>query len=155
MYIPTVEQLQGYSIENAECLGKPHIGARYLFSGRIDRYILEYNATCAVCGRPATNVHHQPFRSKGKGIIIGGKLLRPSLIALCGSGTTGCHGKVHNGKLKIRWVWIDESIAERWWDGSLFSRFPPHSERVYEYGYWDFIDKQNDHYHFQDSHIFY
>lgn len=155
MYIPTVEQLQGYSIENAECLGKPHVGASYLYRDRIDKYIMDEDCTCAICGKLATNVHHQPFRSHGKGIIINGKLLRPSLFALCGSGTTGCHGKIHNGTIKIKWKWVDENYAKRFWEGSLFEYAPPHSELLYEFGYWDFIDNQKDHKHLSDYHIYF
>ena len=53
---------------------------------------------CAVCGRPATNLHHVIPKGMGcrsdKGI---------PLIRLCGSGVTGCHGLAHKGKLHFGW----------------------------------------------------
>lgn len=151
MYIPTVEQLRGLSIEAAECFGKPNVNAGYLDSIHIDRYFHNGQALCPFCGKPVTNAHHQPNRSKGL-LRIGDTLLRPSLIGLCGSGTTGCHGKVHQRKLKIQWKWTDDHFAEKWWNGEVFYKIPPHSEELYEHGYWDFIEvkqhKINDSYRY-------
>lgn len=44
---------------------------------------------CRLCERPATNTHHLLYRSHG------GDDVPENLIPLCGSGTTGCHGKIH------------------------------------------------------------
>lgn len=54
---------------------------------------------CVICGRETgsawsgDSIHHRLLRSQGAGYA---GLHRPAnLIALCGSGTTGCHGWVH------------------------------------------------------------
>jgi len=47
---------------------------------------------CAKCARyfpDGLNLHHRQLRSQG------GQNTAANLIALCGSGTTGCHGWVH------------------------------------------------------------
>ena len=64
-------------------------------------------------------------------------LVHVALIALCGSGTTGCHGKRHVGKVEITWEWFDEADAERWWSGELLSHgYAPHDPMLYELGRW-------------------
>ena len=51
------------------------------------------NHTCVVCGAPATNVHHRLLRSRAPKDPL---LHNPcNLISVCGSGTTGCHGRIH------------------------------------------------------------
>lgn len=45
---------------------------------------------CEVCGlRPASNVQHRKARAQG------GKWEPSNLLHVCGSGTTGCHGRIH------------------------------------------------------------
>lgn len=61
-------------------------------------YIPNY---CVVCGKPATNKHHVIEKSDGE-LVEGVKIRRP-LVRLCGSGTTGCHGKVHDRVLHVDW----------------------------------------------------
>ena len=61
----------------------------------------ELHPWCIVCGKPATNKHHEPPKALGG---IGRKGLEPPRISLCGSGTTGCHGKRHAGEIKFRYV---------------------------------------------------
>ena len=64
---------------------------------------------CERCGRPATNVHHR--RPRGMGGTKDPTIHDPSnLVALCGSGTTGCHG------------WIESNRAQARWEGWLISR---------------------------------
>lgn len=59
---------------------------------------------CIVCGSPSPNKHHMPPKGTGrKGKWQG------ALLALCGSGTTGCHGRVHHGDLELRFM------EGRWW----------------------------------------
>jgi len=62
--------------------------ARALVHMRSDRI-------CEVCGnQQATNVHHRKNRSQG------GTWATSNLLHLCGSGTTGCHGRItddHDG----------------------------------------------------------
>lgn len=79
------------------------------------------NGTCCiVCGRFGANWHHEPPKGTGGACAWHG-----SLLALCGSGTTGCHGLRHAGRLKLRfnddagrWEWLGESsrgvTARKW-----------------------------------------
>ena len=69
---------------------------------------------CIVCGRwrgfssPRGGAHHEPPKGLG-----GEKAWHGSLLSLCGSGTTGCHGLRHAKRLKLRWS------GERWeWLGT-------------------------------------
>ena len=78
---------------------------------------------CIVCGKPNANAHHIPPIGTGRRDRWQGAIVR-----LCGSGTTGCHGAFHAGKLELRytpdgWEWRGESspmdgrpglIARRW-----------------------------------------
>lgn len=43
---------------------------------------------CRLCGAPATNLHHIVPRSQG------GDDVEANLVEVCGSGTTGCHGRI-------------------------------------------------------------
>ena len=53
-----------------------------------------------VCQGRATTVHHRRKRSQGGGWGAA------NLLALCGSGTTGCHGWVEaNPKASREWGW--------------------------------------------------
>lgn len=127
-------QLRGLPYERAELFGKPSIGAEYTGGARYERT----QPRCAVCGRPATNVHHLAGRG---GFDLdtprGSWRLRSPLIALCGSGTTGCHDGFHGGAwLTIRWAWDDESSKAAWWDGRLLEALAPHDPRLYAFGCW-------------------
>lgn len=58
---------------------------------------------CAICGRPATNMHHIVRRSSGKWIVDGEEMRKP-LVRLCGGGNAnGCHGLAHDNRLHFRW----------------------------------------------------
>jgi len=75
---------------------------------------------CVICGRHGTNRHH----------VIPGERKNPRnpILELCGSGTTGCHGRVHERKIHFRYVgrWemlgtehamkYDEALAREGWD---------------------------------------
>lgn len=154
MYIPEADKLQGLTIETAECMGKPHVGARYLFNEGVNRYTMDLGTPCSVCGKSATNVHHQPNKGRGRILILNGHMLRPALFALCGSGTTGCHGKIHQQKLKIVWRWTSEEYAREWWEGGLLEEVKPHSEELYNYGFWDFVTLYDGIFHFGDNQMF-
>ena len=61
--------------------------------------IIEPNATlvavltqrwCSVCERPSATGHHVYPRGQG------GDDVQANLVAVCGSGTTGCHGLIEN-----------------------------------------------------------
>lgn len=146
MYIPETHKLHGLSIDAAERYGKPHIGARY--DGlTVNSHALNQHARCACCGKAATNVHHCPPKSKGKHFALEASngtihYLRPSLIALCGSGTTGCHNGFHGGhRFAANWVWDADEFAKAWWDGELLRFAAPHSKELYQYGRWEITDK--------------
>lgn len=151
--------------------GMPHIGCKYTRDDVTATSFVpneEGWTPCAVCGRPATNRHHLPPRSvssctdeKGRrkpGSLLlptkyGKFVLKPALIALCGSGTTGCHGKVHNRDIEIQWEFDNEAYEQLWldgWflahgidgyvktrDGMLTTRpIMPHSKQLYRIGRW-------------------
>lgn len=50
---------------------------------------------CVVCGATDTTMHHVVPRSRG------GK--NGPVLELCGSGTTGCHGKAEDKRLHFRY----------------------------------------------------
>ena len=133
-------KLHGLSIDRAECYGKPHINAFYTGNG-LRAYKRDDVALCPLCGRPATNTHHQPdrfffrFMLKDGGYIA----LRPALMAVCGSGTTGCHGDIEAFRTNVRWRWDSDEYESAWWDGTMLSSgLGAHDERLYHYGCWVF-----------------
>lgn len=143
MYVPDSSILRGLSVSSAQCFGMPHVNAHYSGKGvRTNR--LDDDAECAACGRMATNSHHVPAVGMGgrnASLTLHGHELRPALIALCGSGTTGCHGLMHSGQLRAEWVWDDDRNARAWWSGELLQRFEPHDPGLYLFGEWHFISR--------------
>lgn len=139
-YVPPMSLLRGLSVREASCFGMPNLGAHY--EGRSVRSNrLDDDARCAVCGRPATNAHHVPpvgMGARNAKFELHGHVLRPALIALCGSGTTGCHGEVHSGRILVEWEWCAEEYEVAWWQGLLLEMFGPASPRLYEFGRWTF-----------------
>lgn len=133
--------LRGWPKERAELYGKPHLGARCTHGAAYE----PTQARCAVCGRRACNCHHVARRSWGKTFRLvtpnGVWELRSPLFALCGSGTTGCHGKFHDGGLRAEWVWRTGAAEEAWWSGTLLREYPPHSPDLYMFGYWAITDR--------------
>lgn len=135
--------LRGTPYRQAVCMGMPHVHAHYNGPEARD-CVRDRDAECAVCRRPATNVHHEPPLGMGGGngtftltTPRGTWELRPALIALCGSGTDGCHGKRHDGLLRFEWLWTDRSHEEKWWEGEFLSQgFEPHDPRLLDYGGW-------------------
>lgn len=143
-YVPPREQLRGLSLECASLYGMPNVGTRYERDDT-DSNRLEDGAVCARCGARATNSHHEPPRSKGRSFVLATKMgrfvLKPALIALCGSGTTGCHGLRHSGRLKIRWEWDSDEIAEKWWSGYWLSHgYHANSVRLFDLGKYVFSE---------------
>lgn len=151
--------------------GMPHIGCCYTRDDVTATAFLENEegwTPCAICGRQATNRHHLPPRStsrctdeKGRkrpGSLLlhtdyGRFVLKPALIALCGSGTTGCHGHVHRRDYEIHWEFDTPEYEELWlsgWflahgidgyseteDGLLVANaLVPHSKELYKVGRW-------------------
>ena len=141
-FTPPRRQLRGLSVDVAELYGKPHLGACYRGTGaNAKAYRVLDGARCAICRWPATNAHHVPPLSKGRGFLLstprGEWLLRPSLFALCGSGTTGCHDGFHGGaRFFPRWVWRDDRCARAWWGGDILSELAPHDPGIFAYGHW-------------------
>lgn len=142
-YVPKQSQLRGTSYEVASCFGMPHVRAYYakrdVKSNRLEEF-----AGCAVCHEQATNSHHEPPLGMGGRnrefafwLPSGPLALRPALIALCGSGTTGCHGERHSGALRFRWAWDRDYFAEQWWTGYLLTHgLSPHDPELYTMGRW-------------------
>lgn len=137
-------QLRGLSLNEAERYGKPHVGASYKHPDVIKLTVRDDGAACMVCGAPATNVHHCPPVSKRTFKLEtpnGSFVLRPSLFALCGSGTTGCHGGFHSGRFKAFWLWYTEEGERMWWDGTFLSEgLEPHGSWLYRHGFWEVRD---------------
>lgn len=133
--IVSASQLRGVPKDRAELYGKPHVGARYVGN----RYELTAER-CVICGRQATNCHHIAPRRCGDFALVtprGTWRLRSPLIALCGSGTTGCHDGFHGGaRYRPEWVWDEPEFEEAWWDGTLLCEHDPHDPALYAYGHW-------------------
>lgn len=138
VYIPPASLLRGLSVSTAQKFGMPNAGAHYEGRGvRSNR--LDEGARCAFCRRPATNAHHVPavgMGARNASFPLHGYELRPALIALCGSGTTGCHGECHSGVMRVEWVWDANEYAEAWWTGELLRELGPASPFLYDYGHW-------------------
>ena len=137
--IPDSSVLHGTSYKKAKCCGMPHFMARYT-SGDIKHYKRKHDAICMICGRPATETHHEPpgrlyFDLRTKWGIF---MLRPALITLCHE----CHELRTNNRLSISWEWNDEETEELWWSGYLLAHgYPAHSPRLYDLGGWH-VEKQ-------------
>ena len=143
-YTPPRELLRGMSLQHAELYGKPHIGAEYMGES-VKSHRAWQGAVCAVCGRPATNVHHVSPLSRGKTFRLETQVgvweLKPALFALCGTGTTGCHNGFHGvARFKAEWVWDNDRDAHEWWRGELLLRMRPHDPMLYLYGWWEITD---------------
>lgn len=138
-YVPPASLLRGLSVSTAQKFGMPNIGAHYI-GGGVRSTRLDEDALCAFCRRPAANAHHVPnvgMGGRNKGFTLHGHWLRPALIALCGSGTTGCHGECHGGLMRIEWAWDSDEYAEAWWSGELLYRYGPANPKLYELGGWE------------------
>lgn len=137
-YVPPMKLLRGLSVEAASKFGMPNVGAHYEGRGvRSNR--LDDGALCAFCRARATNAHHVPsvgMGSRNAKFQLHHWTLKPALIALCGSGTTGCHGDCHSGLMRIEWEWDDDETAEAWWTGELMRDVKPGSPELFEYGCW-------------------
>ncbi len=145
---PSMRQLSGLSVEVASKFGMPHIHCHYRFDDT-DSNRLDDGARCAICGRVATNSHHEPPKGLGGGnrqfalqTPMGLFILKPALIALCGSGTTGCHNGFHGGaRFSAQWVWERPEYGEMWWQGYWLSHgIAPHDNALYEMGHWEISD---------------
>ena len=60
----------------------------------VKRAVMERDKkTCRVCGKRADSVHEMRFRSLGGTVSLGNS------FAVCGTGTTRCHGKLQRNAL--------------------------------------------------------
>lgn len=134
------EVLRGMAKGKADCYGKPHVGAYYAGRGvRTNR--LADDARCCICGSSASNSHHNPpVGSSGIWTLnapCGSFALKPALVAVCGSGNTGCHDMFHGSAMaKMNWVWRSDSAEDEWYSGRALMHAEPHSEDIYELGFW-------------------
>lgn len=107
--------------------GKPHLTA---------------DKMCFVCGRPAGSSHHIVPKGIGGGsryVEVAGKRLESARIDVCGTdNVTGCHGRFHHHEISVSWEWNEPEYEELWNTGQMFTDYgiTPHSERLYEYGYY-------------------
>ena len=139
-YTPPRNLLCGLPVKTAELYGKPHVGCRYeRFDSKSHRR--DDGARCLVCGRRAANAHHVPALSHGRSFNLRSPLgcfvLLPALFAVCGSGTTGCHGAFHDRRIVAEWVWDDDYAAMAWWSGEMLAHgYQTNSPRLYRFGCW-------------------
>jgi hypothetical protein len=70
--------------------------ARRVVDDSFSRAVFAEEQHCVACGKPAGSAHHVLSRSlRGDDVIENG-------IAVCGSGTTGCHGDYHRGDPEVK-----------------------------------------------------
>ena len=133
------KRLHGFTVEDAQAYGMPHVGAHYT-ADDVNRYERDDDA-CFICGKPATNTHHHPSKGRATSFTLetpkGRFVSKPALFAVCGSGTTGCHGLIHAGKVKLKWEWDRPEYQEAWFAGELQSHGAfENSPELYRYGRW-------------------
>lgn len=145
----SASQLRGTSFDVASKFGMPHIGCRYRRDD-VDSLRVDKGAACFLCGRHATNAHHEPPKGMGGKnrqfalrTPMGMFVLKPAGFALCGSGTTGCHNGFHGGsRFAASWHWERPEYGDLWWNGYWLAHgVNPHSETLYELGRWEITDK--------------
>lgn len=121
-------------------MGMPCLGAEYTDSAS-DRHRLLEGAVCPVCGRPATDCHHQPPKGMGGGSAretvagLDGPLVRPALIGLC----HGCHMRHHQRRdIEIRWDWDSDIVRWLFEDGDLAPEVYAEPSPLWKAGRWTF-----------------
>ena len=135
---PYARTLGGWSYRDAVCCGMPHHGAHYT-ADDVRRYEMDEGARCLVCGKPATEVHHEPEKriSFTMRTPWGYFVLKPALIALC----SDCHRLRSDKRIWITRRWDDESDEELWWSGEMLSHgINAHSPALSEMGRWEVTD---------------
>lgn len=75
---------------------------------------------CQACGEKSDSIQHRIGRG------VGGQNVYSNLVDLCGSGTTGCHGKceARDEQMHVKGFWLNswESTTETpmyCWDGLI------------------------------------
>lgn len=123
-------------------VGMPCLGAGYL-DPYSDRHRLLDGATCPVCGKPATDSHHQPPKGMGGGSSretvpgpdVDGHLVRPGLVALCHV----CHMRLHQrNEVSVKWRWDSPQLQWLYEDGDLAPEFYDEPDRLWALGCWEF-----------------
>lgn len=89
---------------------------------------------CIVCGRPATDKHHEPPKGLGG---VGSKGTEPPMVSLC-DNFTGCHALRHRHELELRyedgWEWrgkCSTGLVARTWTPCRDDGFWEHIGRFY------------------------
>ncbi|MEG2533466.1 MAG: hypothetical protein RSB04_10700 [Gordonibacter sp.] len=155
----------------AQLMGLPHIGSAYVpgWSRKRRRYERQ-SEVCEVCGEArAESTHHIVAVGMGgrqsaraietddsfcakidndavqfPGFVrskMGSFEVYTPLIAVCGDGTRGCHGKFEHGTLSVEWHWLDSLCAELWESGWILSHgYEPNSSALYEFGFYRILD---------------
>lgn len=152
----------------AKLMGLPHIGSAYTGRWRKDKRLgyVRIAKVCQVCEcARSTSTHHiipigMGGRQSGRSITVNVDYCRAydqrfgvdvdyprtsydvytPLIALCGSGTQGCHGEFEDGVLEAIWVWDDELCRDLWEAGwMLFHGYAPNDGRLFEFGHYEIM----------------
>ena len=152
-------------VRGSALYGLPHIGATYIPGWtKKKRNYDRVSDMCQVCCQArATSTHHiipigMGGRQSAKRIAIdrafcesyssvqapeiistsmGNFEVYTPLIAVCGTGTIGCHGDFEEHRIRIEWVWRDELCKTLWESGWILSHgYQPNSERLFEFGYY-------------------
>lgn len=155
------------AVSGSALYGLPHIGATYLpgWKGKKRNYGRVSEICEACCRARATSTHHivpigMGGRQSARTIFVnpvscdsynaehvqspefmatgmGRFEVYTPLIAVCGTGTIGCHGDFEEHRIGIEWVWRDALCKNLWESGWILSHgYKPNSERLYEFGYY-------------------
>ena len=143
-------------------MGLPHVGAEYTKGRRNGRRNYERTSdVCAVCDSArSASTHHivavgtggrqssrtnevdwafcgaydEAFGCEPSTDLTEFEVLTP-LIAVCGDGSSGCHGMFESHDLSVEWVWDDADCFILWESGWFLSHgYEPHDERLFEFG---------------------
>lgn len=132
----------GLPMDRANLYGKPHLGGAFYPDMRTKLGHLEPDAVCVVCGKPASNAHHVVPKGMGGGSATlhlpfddKGIELRSPLMAVCGMGNvSGCHKRMHDRDVRVRWEWDEPKYEEWWWKGYFFQNHEQHDPAFFNFG---------------------
>lgn len=156
----------------AKLMGLPHIGSAYVAGwARKRRRYERTSEICEVCGQARSeSTHHIVAVGMGgrqsasvievedafcaevdksavqfPGFVeskMGKFEVYTPLIAVCGDGTQGCHGKFEAGLLKVEWQWHDKLCADLWESGWILSHgYEPNSSDLFEFGSYRIFER--------------
>ena len=123
----------GLSYDRASLYGMPHINCTPK----------GIEGMCAICSGRASEKHHMAPKGTGAKYLTvqtdnGPLRMESALVALCHT----CHDKFkpQGTDYEVRWQWKDQRSANLWWSGALLRMgIKPHSEMLYEYGFYLFF----------------